>query len=240
MFILDILIDIVFMIDIALMFFTTYRNKKGEEITDHVLIRKNYIYSVNFVVDFLSILGNRLFRMINRNIGLLSEFKIFRIDRLRKYIEESDLLQDTKLVLNFLKYSLYYLLIFHLIACYWNWIAMDTQRIEFYKKPEWVPIDRTDGSKLEEWYRFEWIPPVNAIFFPDVALMKTEWTQLKKYFFNLYNAIMFLSIGDIYPVDELQSFNAFSLMLTAGFINFFLLGKFGTLVGSMQQSSSIL
>ena len=132
LFILELIIDIVFTVDILLMFFTTYRNKKGEEITDHALIRRNYIYSFNFVVDFLSIMGNGLFRSIYHNFGLLSEFKIFRIDRLRKYIEESDLLQDTKLVLNFLKYSLHYLLIFHTIACYWNWVAMDPERIEFY------------------------------------------------------------------------------------------------------------
>ena len=92
LFILELVTDILFLIDILLMFFTTYRNKKGEEITDHALIRSNYVYSFNFIVDFLSIMGNSLFRMINHNMGLLSEFKIFRIDRLRRYIEESDLL----------------------------------------------------------------------------------------------------------------------------------------------------
>lgn len=110
---------------------------------------------------------------------------------------------------------------------------MDFERIEIYSRPDWISIDRTDSSKLERWYRAEWIPPADAIFFPNVALNKQDWSILKKYFFNLYNAVMFLSIGDIYPVTELQTFNAFCLMLVAGFVNFFLLGKFGTLVGNM-------
>jgi hypothetical protein len=63
---LDVLVDIVFFIDFLLMFMTTYKDFKSmREIIDHKLIAKHYVNSLEFLFDFLSILGGRPFSSIN-------------------------------------------------------------------------------------------------------------------------------------------------------------------------------
>lgn len=57
----DILVDVVFTIDIILMFFTSYENKQGKEVFDRNKVRKHYVYTFGFFTDFMSVLGNNLF-----------------------------------------------------------------------------------------------------------------------------------------------------------------------------------
>lgn len=54
---LDYIINMVFLIDIILMFYTTYQNNHGSEVKDHASIVKNYLQSKRFFFDFLSFLG---------------------------------------------------------------------------------------------------------------------------------------------------------------------------------------
>lgn len=77
--------------------------------------------------------------------------------------------------MNFMKYVFYYFLIIHLFACYWNFVITDLERINFYQEENWEPFDYTNGDKLEKWYREEWIPPTNAIWYPEVQILKNEW-----------------------------------------------------------------
>ena len=51
----------------------------------------------------------------------------------------------------------------------------------------------------------------------------------------MYNSVMFVSQGDIYPVGDQKTGIAALLMFFAGFINFYLLGKFGILVENITS-----
>jgi len=55
--------DIMYCIDIALIFNTSYRDSRGEEINDKILIRDNYLknHFILFILDVLSLVGNYLF-----------------------------------------------------------------------------------------------------------------------------------------------------------------------------------
>jgi len=59
--VLDILIDLVFVADIILMFFTAAVNKRGVETKDANEIKNLYIGTVRFKTDILSIFGADIF-----------------------------------------------------------------------------------------------------------------------------------------------------------------------------------
>lgn len=54
---IDMVLDIMFLIDNILMFFTSFQNSKGQEITDHYQIYLNYTRTWRFVFDTLSLGG---------------------------------------------------------------------------------------------------------------------------------------------------------------------------------------
>lgn len=86
-------------------------------------------------------------------INILSFFKIFRIQRLGKYIQQFHLPKDQMLILNALKYSFYYSMSFHLFACFWHIVIRDKQREIQYDSNDWEQINLSDAKALEDWYR---------------------------------------------------------------------------------------
>ena len=63
--IINVILDLLFLIDNILMFFTTYENKYGIEIWDHYKIYYFYTGTARFVFDSLSLLGMSLFKVIH-------------------------------------------------------------------------------------------------------------------------------------------------------------------------------
>ena len=59
--VLDLLIDIVFVIDIFLMFITSVISNKGKETFDQSIIAKQYTGRIRFYADLLSLLGAGIF-----------------------------------------------------------------------------------------------------------------------------------------------------------------------------------
>lgn len=57
-FVFIIMTEILFVIDIILMFFTSYRDLKGREETDLDKIANNYVRTSQFYTDALSVLGS--------------------------------------------------------------------------------------------------------------------------------------------------------------------------------------
>lgn len=76
------IVDVLFVVDIILMFFTSFQNKKGKEINSSLKIAKNYIKTSRFVFDVLSVFGTGLFTLINSKMALFGFFKLARIGRL--------------------------------------------------------------------------------------------------------------------------------------------------------------
>jgi hypothetical protein len=59
--VIDSMIDILFVLDMYLSFFTTAQHKKGYEIIHPYALAKRYVATVRFKFDLLSLFGNNLF-----------------------------------------------------------------------------------------------------------------------------------------------------------------------------------
>lgn len=53
----DTIVDLIFMFDMVLMFFTSYLDKRGNEVKDTNMIAAKYVWSFRFLCDFLAVLG---------------------------------------------------------------------------------------------------------------------------------------------------------------------------------------
>jgi len=59
----------------------------------------------------------------------------------------------------------------------------------------------------------------NAIFYADTNIFKTEKTVFEKYSFIAYLSLMFLGVGEIAPVTDLEYGMAFILLTFAFLVN---------------------
>lgn len=83
MVIFNIAIDILFVIDLSLMFFTSFLNMRtGNECMDSTLISRNFRGTFRFYTDFLAIFGSSLFTNIHKMFTYFGLFKLFRVKRL--------------------------------------------------------------------------------------------------------------------------------------------------------------
>lgn len=117
--------DILYCIDIAMIFNTSYRNPEGEEIKDKVEIRDNYLknHFMLFILDVLSLVGNYFFILISHNFFKPFEiFKVFRILRLINFLKQlKSLTKEHMSVVYIIRNIIGLTLILHSIACVWNW-----------------------------------------------------------------------------------------------------------------------
>ena len=63
--IFDNTVDAIFLIDIILMFMTSFMNKQGVESFDSTDIAVKYVKSIRFLTDFFAILGTDVFTNVN-------------------------------------------------------------------------------------------------------------------------------------------------------------------------------
>jgi hypothetical protein len=117
-------IDLMFLIDFMIMFFTSFRNKQGLEVFDLRHIAINYIKSFRFLIDFFSQLGgNQVSKYVNktRAFGLLKMLRIFRLGSMIKQLNAHNIV---KTLLNLGKLILYLILWVHFLTCwlYFNMI----------------------------------------------------------------------------------------------------------------------
>lgn len=86
---IDVSLDVLFLIDNILMFFTSFVNKNGVEIFDHSEIFTNYTRKWRFVFDTLSLFGSYFFKEIHPYFKYFQLFKATRIARIGKMISSS-------------------------------------------------------------------------------------------------------------------------------------------------------
>ena len=80
--ILNALLDVCFVADIALMFCTSFVDKKGREQFDCEKIAVAYSSTPRFYVDLLSLLGSGIFSYISKVFNYFGLFKLMRVFRL--------------------------------------------------------------------------------------------------------------------------------------------------------------
>ena len=121
--IVDTLIDIVFLVDIVLMFLTSTINERGKPLFDSRHIAAQYTKTFRFYLDFLSLFGAGVFESIHPYFKLFGFFKMFRVFRISKMIQECTANETTKALLNLAKLMLYLVFYLHGLGCYW-WITI--------------------------------------------------------------------------------------------------------------------
>jgi hypothetical protein len=83
----DILVDVIFVLDIVVMYFTSFQDIYGQEIYESSKVARNYMNTRRFWVDSLSILGIELFTYIDPFFKYFSLFKIARVTRIDVFIK---------------------------------------------------------------------------------------------------------------------------------------------------------
>ena len=115
----DLAVDILFILDIILMFMTSFQDRKGREELDSFVIACRYMSSYRFFTDVLSILGIGPITNLVPVFKIFGVFKTIRVLRLSEYISKLNLHSLTKSVLNLIKLIIYLSLFLHMIACIW-------------------------------------------------------------------------------------------------------------------------
>lgn len=113
------IIDLMFLIDILVMFFTTTTNKHGHRIDTLQGIAKNYISKSRFYFDVLALLGTYPFVALWRNFKYFQLFKILRVFRMSELIAKSNVSMEMKAALNLFKIVFYMMMYLHILACLW-------------------------------------------------------------------------------------------------------------------------
>lgn len=142
---IDSLIDFIFFIDIILNFRTTYINiKTGEEVSNGVLIARNYVLSGRFLLDLLSTLPfSTIGGLIGDNSSTLELFslvKLIRVFRLGKIIFLMRTLEPMKLTIRSIRFIVLLLMYLSAVACAW--------RVLVFREQLWQPA----ASLIEDYY----------------------------------------------------------------------------------------
>lgn len=87
---IDVGIDLVFMIDISLMFLTSYIDLKGNEIVESGLIAVNYMQQLRFKIDALALFGSFIFTSIHPFFNIFGMFKVMRVFRISTLISRAN------------------------------------------------------------------------------------------------------------------------------------------------------
>ncbi|KAL3668734.1 hypothetical protein V7S43_006029 [Phytophthora oleae] len=180
--------DVLFVIDVALSFCTTYVDDTGVEIVDRFEIRRHYLKTAFFVdivstipFDFVveAVAAGSIFKSLRliRTLKLIKLLRLMRLSKLLKmnsqWMAEFDINVDT---VRLLKLLAPVMIIAHYVGCFWYYMSADR--------------DASDA-----W----WGSP--TVFFEDPDSI------LSKYIASIYWAITTMTtvgFGDIYPVNDLE------------------------------------
>lgn len=116
----DFALDILFIVDNILMFFTSFENRQGQEVKDFYKIYLNYTRSWRFVFDSLSLLGLQLFTDINKFFKYFQLLKATRVIRIKRLITKLRQPKEIKSVFNIACLVFYLFLYLHMLACLFN------------------------------------------------------------------------------------------------------------------------
>lgn len=193
------LVDILFLIDMILQFFSTYIDKEGIQIFDSKMIARKYVRSTSFVADALAVIGGSSFMAYwDPSLQLLNSFKIVRVSRLSTFILKLSVHKNLKAVLSLIKLIFYLLLFVHCLAC--GWIIIVTQN---------------KGNIDESGRRMYWIPPLDFLNYKDSDFFDENNSKIKLYFECYYHAVLVVGTNEMGPVNRLESiYIAFALLIS--------------------------
>jgi hypothetical protein len=212
-------IDLWFLADFVLMFFTSFRNNLGIEIFDLRLISHNYAKSMRFYIDFFSQLGGSLISNLNEDLRFFGLLKILRVFRLSLIIQRLNVESSTKTFFNLVKLIIYLIVWLQFMTCFFYSTTLKN----------WGKIDQFGGSRT-------WNPPLDFINFPDSMLFKEEYDFFSRYVLCFYYALLILGSNEIAPVNENEMLVLVIFLIISLFVGVFLLSDVAVLIGDFGKA----
>lgn len=142
----DLIIDVLFLLDVIFMLFTSYNKADGPEVKDQLMIIKNYCLSQRFLFDILSLLGSAVITNYISWLKIMKCFKVVRVFRVNKIIRGLYIHSNLKAILNFIKLFFFLLLYLHILACIWYIALSKTYWIPpvyWLNYHDWLEMDKT-------------------------------------------------------------------------------------------------
>lgn len=100
------------------------------------MIFKIYTNTWRFFFDSLSLLGNRVFTLINNNFKFFKLFKALRVFRIGQYIRKSPVPYTVKVTANIFKMVLYQFFYLHWLACFTNYVIFFNGPTQYLKNED--------------------------------------------------------------------------------------------------------
>mmetsp|Transcript_14030 Transcript_14030/g.26271 ORF Transcript_14030/g.26271 Transcript_14030/m.26271 type:complete len:855 (+) Transcript_14030:2623-5187(+) len=210
LFLVTILIDVVFAMDIVFNFRTTYYDHvTGDEVFDPHKISHHYIYSGHIFIDILAtvpfdhIIGAAGYH--NAALKLAQLLKLFHVMRLGKIINNIRLNESYKIVIRLAQIILNIIMYVHCCACAWRAVVE--------VKEKWRPP--SEGAESDYY----------------------EAHLDKVYSFSLYHAVYMWAGVEINPQTNLEMFFLIAVILLGSIIRAILFGKMAVLMDSLSKES---
>lgn len=181
--------DLLFLIDIILSFFTTQVNKHGEEIDHPLEIRKNYILSVRFIADILSISELHL---IFNNYLELKYFQLLRVNsflRLQTLLRQMSWKEELKAIIKLLWFFFEYLIYLHITGCIFYYL---------------ITVNN------------EWIPPLDYYNYQESSIFGQEIDH--QYLLMIYYMIACIGGNELGPKNPIECGYIVVLMIAASIL----------------------
>lgn len=144
--VVDYIIFSFYVLDVFVALRTSFQNILGDEVTNGKAIAVRYIFSLQFLLDILSLLSNPAMKKIpGKASSFLELFSILKVQRFFRFgtmISQSDSRLQIKVLLRIL-YDIVMLFVYvHITGCCFYWV------IKSNPKANWIPpFDYNDGSK---------------------------------------------------------------------------------------------
>jgi len=123
---LDFFTFVLYVGDVFVNLSTTFLDPYGVEIKDHKTIMKNYMGSVGFWIDVLSLLNYPMSTAWYLNmIGIL---KVNRVLRISTLVSQSNLDKGSKIMMMMLYYYMLFIIYLHLVGCMWFFMVEQTYK----------------------------------------------------------------------------------------------------------------
>jgi hypothetical protein len=195
--ILDVFIDVLFIIDIVKNTRTVYYDEEGQMVLDHRRIQRHYLCSSWFVIDFLAVfpfdvVASGGFSCGNSNDGddaytsVIKLLKALRLLRLVRFRKELDRLSGANALRVCVSLSIF-LLVGHWLACIWWAVGYLEFKADERAALNGVPV-ACDSTRACSWLRrvphgAETLSPdsdfaqqyVSSFFWSLTTLVKTPW-----------------------------------------------------------------
>ncbi|CAI2361263.1 unnamed protein product [Moneuplotes crassus] len=211
----NLIMDSFFIVDIIFNFRTTYLDQEsGIEVGSSNKICLQYIKG-RFWIDLVSSLPTDIILLafnpssnIETTLILLKLLKLIRLTRLSRVITYLNFKSNVKMSLRLFQLIFFLLLYFHLIACFWFYIARDNKR--------WIPPydENNENSDIYESGSFS------------------------QYLTSIYYSILLLAGNDMMPQGEQQIIFLSIALFAAAIINANIFGNIAVLLQQIYRKSA--